>query len=566
MILRSYQLQLVDRVLTHNYRPGVGVLAILGVGGGKTAGIAQIIKEVRRQAPGERILVLSHRAELLSQSAQRLQAMAPDINFGVFSAGLGRKQIRDVTIAGIQSIHRVRLPPIGLVIVDECHLISQNSDSMYRKLLDRQLDIEPEMRVVGLTATDYRLGQGRLTDGDNAIFGEVCFEMSMKQLIDEGWLVPFVSKVGKSEADLSGVHTRGGEFVAGEAEAVMDTEELVESAVADIIEQGVNRRSWLVFAAGVQHAEHVCEAFRRHGISAACVFGHTQNRKAIFDGFRSGHYRALVNVEVATTGLDIPQIDLIALLRPTKSPGLLVQISGRGSRPLPGVFDGVDDDAEARKAALAASAKPSCLFLDFTSSIRDLGPLDAVKPPRPKGAKKDGDKEAPTKVCPTCRNVVAPSTRSCPDCGHEWPPPELKHQPKASTAPVMSTEPKELATLPVLGVNYFRHTKAGRPDSFRVEYRYGAFDTISSWVCFEHSGPARSMAEVWWRKNAHRGSKIPRDVADALARTDELKEPMSVVVREEGKYLAVVKVIYDEAARQTKDEENVACQVEEHVC
>ena len=181
-------------------------------------------------------------------------------------------------------------------------------------------------------------------------------------------------------------------------------------------------------------------------------------------------------------------------------------------------------------------------------------------------SKKGGEQKAPVKICPSCLTAVATAVRNCPECDYEWEFKETRHAATASATRVMkSAEPAPQTTLPVPGVNYFRHTKAGRPDSFRVEYRYGAFDTVSSWVCFEHPGSARSMAEVWWRKNAIRGSKIPRDVADALARTDELKEPMSVVVREEGKYLAVVRVIFDEAPRQAKEEEKVACQTDKHV-
>jgi DNA repair protein RadD len=321
-----------------------------------------------------------------------------------------------------------------------------------------------------------------------------------------------------------------------------------------------------VFCAGLKHAEHVRAEFQTQGVSAVCVFGDTQGRDRIFRDFREGRFRALINVEVGTTGLDIPQIDLIALLRPTKSPGLLTQIAGRGSRALPGTLDGLPDDVEARKDAIARSSKPSCLFLDFTQTLREIGPLDEVRPPRKKGAKKnDEDREPPTKVCPKCRNVVAPSTRSCGDCGHEWPPPELKHLPTASSARVMSTEPVEPTTLRVLSVSYHRHSKAGSPDSFRIDYRYGPFDKVSDWLCFEHKGQARTMAEIKWRKIAYPGSRIPHDVGDALDNIDDLKTPVSVVVREEGKYLRVVRVIHDSAPRQTVNEKKLECEWYEEV-
>jgi len=545
MALRSYQEEMVDAFYGFDWRPGSAALGVLAVGGGKTWVLAHLLKRIYQDCPSERALVLSHRAELLSQSAEKIHLAAPEIPLGVFSAGLGKKQLRSVTVAGIQSIHRTRVPPVGTVIIDECHLISQNNDSMYQKFLSRLREDNPDLRVVGLTATPYRLSQGSLLDGENPLFSDIVYDVSLRRLIDEGWLVPFVSKVGQSEADLSGVHTRGGEFVAGEAEAVMDTDERVRGAVTEIVDYGAERRSWLIFTAGVKHAEHVCAELRSRGVSAACVFGHTQGRERIFRDFKNGVYKALVNVEVATTGLDIPQIDLIGLLRPTKSPGLLVQISGRGSRPLPGIYDGLPDDADARHEAIARSAKPSCLFLDFTTSIRDLGPLDDVRAPAGKRKGKAGEeREGPVKVCPNCRTCVAPRTMSCPDCGHEWEESPPRHEAKASTAPVMSTEKMPLATLPVLSMNYRRHSKTDKPDSLRVDYSVGGFERVSEWVPIENP-KGKGIARLWWRKNVRFPSTPPETVDEALERLWELKQPTSIVVRQEGKFQRVVRAVFE---------------------
>jgi DNA repair protein RadD len=179
--------------------------------------------------------------------------------------------------------------------------------------------------------------------------------------------------------------------------------------------------------------------------------------------------------------------------------------------------------------------------------------------------KKSTDAKAPVKICPTCQTAVATGVRNCPECDYQWEFESKKHAAVASSARVMSTEPVEPTTLPVLSVSYHRHSKAGSPDSFRIDYRYGPFDKVSDWLCFEHKGQARTMAEIKWRKISYPGSSIPRDVGDALDNIDDLKPPVSVVVREEGKYLRVVRVIHDSAPRQTVNEKKLECEWYEEV-
>lgn len=553
MALREYQSEMVDAFYGHNWQPGSAPLGILPVGGGKTWVVAELLRQIHEEGCREQALILAHRAELLTQTAEKIRIVAPHIPVGIYSAGLGQKRIREVTVAGIQSIYRARLSGVGLVIIDECHLTSRNANSMYGKLLARLRDDNPELRVIGLTATPWRLDSGSLIEGDDRLFTEIVYDAPLRRLIDEGWLVPFVSKVGRTEADLTGVHVRGGEYVPGEAAEAMDREELIETAVEEIVELGEDRRSWLLFCAGIEHAEHVCAALVRRGVSAACVFGHTQGRANVLQAYREGRLRALVNCEVLTTGVDIPRIDLIALLRPTKSPSLYVQLTGRGSRPLPGVVDAAEDDPEARREAIARSEKPSCLFLDYTQTVRDLGPIDAVRPPR--GKRRGGEKgEAPARICPSCRSVLHPTTRSCPDCGHEFPEPILKHSPVASVAPVMSNDKPEIFA--VTGVAYRRHVKwksdkSGEPvesATMRVDYRTaGIGPSVSEWVCFEHTGHARWKAERWWKHHARTSfGDVPATVDEALERQGQLKPPTGIAVRREGKFYRVVRTMFEE--------------------
>lgn len=226
---------------------------------------------------------------------------------------------------------------------------------------------------------------------------------------------------------------------------------------------------------------------------------------------------------VLTTGFNAPAVDLIALLRPTKSAGLYVQMVGRGTRLAPG--------------------KENCLVLDFAGNVRRHGPVDLVRPRRPGEA--DGG-EAPTKVCPTCESIIALSATECPDCGHVFPAREVKIAPTAATLPVLS--PK-VQWLPVHGVSYSRHDKLGGLPSLKVTYNCG-LKSYSEWVCVEHQGYARQKAAEWWRKRAP-GCPVPLTVAQAIAEAKRLSRPSEISVRPSGRYVEVSGYRFDPCAHST---------------
>ena len=188
---------------------------------------------------------------------------------------------------------------------------------------------------------------------------------------------------------------------------------------------------------------------------------------------------------VLTTGFNAPAVDLIAMLRPTKSAGLYVQMAGRGTRLAPG--------------------KENCLVLDFAGNVARHGPIDAVTPKRPSEA----EGAAPTKVCPDCDSILAAAVRQCPDCGHQFPPPEVK---VAATA-THARHPVHHAAAVGRGVDvaYSRHEKPGKPPSLRVDYHCGLV-RHSEWICFEHTGYARQKAVAWWR--ARSKAPVPSTITD----------------------------------------------------
>ncbi|HHG90231.1 MAG TPA: hypothetical protein ENJ90_07130 [Devosia sp.] len=289
---------------------------------------------------------------------------------------------------------------------------------MYRRFLGDLQAINPALKVIRLTATPYRTGNGMLHEGENALFTDIAFEVSVRDLIDQGYLCPLVSRQPETRLDVSGVGTRGGEFIARDLERAVDHDTITRAAVAEIIAQGAAQKSWLAFCAGVDHASHVAEEFRRRGISCETIFGNTSKpeRDWIIAAFKRGEIRALASMGVLTTGFNAPAVDLIAMLRPAKSPGLYVQMAGRGTRLSPG--------------------KENCLVLDFAGNVQRHGPIDLVRPRRPGGS---GNGAPPTRICPECRSILPVALRECQDCGHVFPGPEVQLAPKASTLDVLST-------------------------------------------------------------------------------------------------------------------------------
>ena len=505
LTLRPYQQAAITAIYgyfqTHTGNP----LVVIPTAGGKSLVMASFIEGVLKAWPDQRILIVTHVRELIAQNHAEMIGLWPDAPAGIYSAGLGKREAQArILFAGIQSIHR-RAAEIGhtdLVLIDEAHLIPGRSSTMYRRFLDALKAINPALKVIGLTATPFRLDCGMLHEGQNALFTDIAYEAPVRALIDAGYLSPLVSKQPATRLDVSKVGTRAGDFIARDLAAAVDQDAITRAAVAEIIEHGRDRKSWLAFCSGVEHARHVAEEFGRQGISCLTIFGDTpkDERDAILAAFKRGEIRALASMGVLTTGFNAPGVDLIALLRPTQSAGLYVQMVGRGTRLAPG--------------------KESCPVLDFAGNVHHPGD--------------GGGGEAPTKVCPDCDSIIALSATECPDCGYVFPAREVKIAPTAATLPVLS--PKQ-QWLKVTGVSYSRHDKAGGRPSLKVTYSCG-LATYNEWVCLEHQGYARQKAAEWWRKRAP-GCPVPLSVAEALAQTSRLVRPSDISVRPSGRYLEI---------------------------
>ena len=528
LTLRPYQEAAISSIYDYFQSNKGNPLVVIPTAGGKSLVMASFIEGVLKNWPDQRILIVTHVRELIAQNHAEMIGLWPEAPAGIYSAGLGKREAQArVLFAGIQSIHR-RAHEIGhtdLVLIDEAHLIPGNSSTMYRRFLDALRAINPALKVIGLTATPFRTGSGMLHEGKAALFTDIAFEAPVRELIDAGYLSPLVSKQPATRLDVSKVGTRAGDFIARDLSAAVDQEATTRAAVTEIITHGKERKSWLAFCSGVDHARHVAEEFGRQGITCRTIFGDTPKdaRDAIIAAFKRGEIRALASMGVLTTGFNAPGVDLIALLRPTKSAGLYVQMVGRGTRLAPD--------------------KENCLVLDFAGNVRRHGPIDLVRPKRPGDG---GGGEAPTKVCPECDSIIALSATECPDCGYVFPPREVKIAPTAATLPVLS--PK-VQWLPVHGVSYSRHDKRGGRPSLKVTYSCG-LKAYNEWVCIEHQGYARQKALEWWRKRAP-GCPMPRTVDDAIAQAGQLARPTAISVRPSGRFLEISGYRFDPCATST---------------
>jgi DNA repair protein RadD len=518
LMLRPYQVAAIQAIYDYYGKHHGNALIVIPTAGGKSMVMGRFIEGVLKAFPDQRILIVTHVRELIEQNHGELTGIWPEAPAGIFSAGLKKRDIAArILFAGIQSIHRrvYDVQQCDLVLIDEAHLIPRSSNTMYRRFLDGLKRINPLLKVIGFTATPYRMDSGRLEDGDDAIFTDIAYEVSVRDLIDQGYLSPVGSKQMETQLNVEGVGTRGGEFIARELEAAVDQEAITRKAVAEIIAYGQDRRSWLVFCSGVDHAYHVRDAIRAHGISCETIVGDTPSaeREALIAAFKRGELRCLTNANVLTTGFNAPAVDLIAMLRPTKSAGLYVQIVGRGCRLAPG--------------------KTDCLILDFAGNIARHGPIDAIKPRRPG----EGDGVAPTKTCPECKSILPTNTRICPDCHYAFPPPRPNIVAAASTLDILTrVGPSEWVD--VTQVRYARHDKPGKPPSMRVDYSCG-LSSHREWICVEHAGYPRQKAATWWATRAP-GLPLPGSVEEALSFADQLRRPSQIAVRPSGRYTEVV--------------------------
>ncbi len=282
-------------------------LFVVPTAGGKSHIIAAFLQRSIEAWPSTRAIVLTHVKELIEQNyGKYLEHVGALASAGVYSAGIGARDTQQsVIFAGIQSMYSRAglLGRFDLVLVDECHLIPKKGEGRYLTYLEALRRINPHMRVLGYTATNYRLDGGYLHKGPGRIFTDVAYEIPIDRLVREGFLSPLIGKKpGAGSIDTSGIATVNGDFKRDDLEAAAMRAGCVEAAIAEVVRYGreQSRQSWLLFSCGIEHGLRIGDELAAHGISWRFVHGGTpkDDRRRAVEQFKRGEFQALVNVGV----------------------------------------------------------------------------------------------------------------------------------------------------------------------------------------------------------------------------------------------------------------------------
>ena len=389
--LRPYQQEAVDATLKHFRKSDDSAVIVLPTGAGKSLVIAELARLARRK-----ILVLTHVKELVEQNHAKYQSYG--LTAGIFSAGLKRKENRyQVTFASVQSVS-ANLDQFrdeySLIIIDECHRVSGEESSQYQTIIELLRQQNDSLKVLGLTATPYRLAigwiyryhyrgfvRGRSGDSDeqNKPFAHCIYELPLSYMINRGYLTrPELVDAAVAQYDFSALsQNRFGEYAEKDVNQLLSKHQRVTRAIVEqVMELAVKRKAVMIFAATVDHAREITGYLPEH--QTALITGATDlnERDLLIQRFKQQQLKYLVNVSVLTTGFDAPHVDFIAILRPTQSVSLYQQIVGRGLR--------LDE------------GKENCLVIDYAGNSVNLHhPEVGEKKPNP-------DSEPVQVFCPGC--------------------------------------------------------------------------------------------------------------------------------------------------------------------
>ncbi len=398
--LRPYQQEAVDATLAWFRKHREPAAIVLPTGAGKSL----VIAELARLARG-RVLVLAHVKELVAQNHAKYCALGLEAD--IFAAGLKRKESHGKVVFGsVQSVARnldLFRSEFSLLIVDECHRISDDDDSQYQQILAHLKAVNSHLRLLGLTATPFRLGKGwiyryhyhgMVRGDDKALFSDCIYELPLRYMIKHGYLTPPERlDMPVVQYDFSRLQAQSnGLFSEADLNQELKKQKRITPHIISQIEEfAATRKGVMIFAATVEHAREITGLLPAG--DAALITGETPGpeRDSLIDAFKAQRFRYLVNVSVLTTGFDAPHVDLIAILRPTESVSLYQQIVGRGLRLAPG--------------------KTDCLILDYAGNPHDLYTPEVAR-----------QKEKAT-TCP-CRSFALPAVLPTPS--GEKPPPTVR--------------------------------------------------------------------------------------------------------------------------------------------
>jgi superfamily II DNA or RNA helicase len=395
--LRDYQLNAVEKIRSA-YRTGFRApLLVLATGSGKTVIFCHITESAA--ARGKRIYILVHRAELLRQTSRHLARLGVD--HGIIAPGV-RMGSDLVQVASVQTLarrlDRFEIQAPDVLVIDEAH---HANASTWRSIINRW----PAARLLGVTATPCRLDGSGLGVSSGGFFDTMVQGVSVRALIDRGFLSEPIVYSPPSGVDLEGVATRAGDFAADELNRRLDRPSITGCAVSHYLKICRGTPA-IAFCCSVDHAVHVATQFNAAGIPATHLSGAmgAAEREERIEGLGSGRYMVLTSCDVVSEGTDIPIVGAAICLRPSKSRGLVLQQWGRALRPFPG-----------KKNAIILDHAGNAVRHGMLPDTEQIWNLDA------KRRKRGQESIAPVQRCGECFAVFAASVLFCPECGFPVP-------------------------------------------------------------------------------------------------------------------------------------------------
>lgn len=547
---RWYQEEAIEQGIFDYYNKGNkgNVILKLPTGSGKSLVQAEAIKRIVTAYPTQRILCLAHVSELVTQNHAELLGQYPAADAGIYAASVGKKQLRNqITFAMIQSIYQKadQVGRVDLIFVDECHLLSSQASGRYLTFVNGLKKINPHLKIIGLSATPWRMDNGSLTMGDSAIFNRITYEVSLTTLIEEGSLCNVRSVDTHTDADFSKLKVgSSGDFTAKSIHDAIESLDNTKKAIDEACLLGKDRNSWLVFSCSIEHAENAAQSLSDNGVACKIITGKTpkKERAQIIEDFKNFKFKALVSVSCLTTGFNAKNADFMVCLRPTQSSSLWVQMVGRVMRTHPTKTDG--------------------LLADYGGNIERHGPIEDIQPPKKeKGtARKKTCPECQNKcassakhchcgyvfsrICPTCDESTPMTEANCQNCGHEFYSERFIEiaEKAARGLDIVSRKIKEPEWLKVESVEVARHLgRSGKPDTLKVTYKCG-IAYYTEWLGESKMKRFYDEYRTSLRMIERLEYSPPETITEAL--NGEKVGPKEIMVRKNGKYFDIIGRIF----------------------
>lgn len=531
--LREYQKQAIQSIYDFwTNKKGINPIIVCPTGSGKSLIIAKLCEDVCTYDDYSRVLILTHSKELIVQNHNELKGIWKDAPTGIYSASLKKRDLKNrIVFASIQSLaNKIKeSQPFDLIIIDEAHMVNQKEETRYKKVFNDLILKNENVKIIGLSATPYRQFGGYIY-GKNKIFCDIAFDVDIKFLIDNGFLVKPITKGALNQIDTSNLTIKkNGEYDDIELAQIVNKDELIESVVNETMEFGKDRKAWLIFATSIEHAEKLQLQFINKNIDTKIVTGTTgkDERDLILNDFKNGLLKCLIGINVLTTGFNAPICDLVVIARATRSTSLYVQMIGRGLRLYPN--------------------KDNCLILDFGQNTITHGTLDNIVPVIAGNGKKN-DKPIQAKECKKCQVLNHIRVSKCVECGEEFPKEEreLNHNSKAYDGAMFKEDIKPIELF-IDNIYYYNHLSKNGNECLKITYVSG-LTIINEFIALSTYFGKKALKDI---------NCFYEDIEDILKvenRKDFL-EPIKLLVKKEGKYMQIEKKIFeDDLALQKKIE------------